>query len=228
MSDKDLTEIVCVIDRSGSMRTMCAEAIGGFNHFLEEQKRLPGKAQLTLVQFDHLYEVMHASKPISDVPPLNPSTYVPCGTTALLDAVGRTVDDVGTRLSGLPEAQRPSKIIILIITDGYENASHDYSAQRVREMITHQRETYSWEFVFLGANVDAFAEAAKLGIQHTATYAASGVGTSQAYASVTRATSSLRSSGKIDMDWSAGVDSGAAPPAVQPLRPVIQRRTPRK
>ena len=228
MSDKDLTEIVCVIDRSGSMRTMCAEAIGGFNHFLEEQKRLPGKAQLTLVQFDHLYEVMHASKPISDVPPLNSNTYVPRGTTALLDAVGRTVDDVGARLSGLPEAQRPSKIIILIITDGCENASHDYSAQRVREMITHQRETYSWEFVFLGANVDAFAEAAKLGIQHAATYAASGPGTSQAYAGVSRATSSLRSSGKVDADWSAGIDSNAKPPVVRGPSGPFRRGSSRK
>jgi len=161
---KELTEIVCVVDRSGSMGAMRREAIGGFNAFLSAQKAEPGEAVLTLVLFDHEYELVHDAVPIAQVPPLDGETYEPRGTTALLDAVGRTIDDVGRRLAGTPEPQRPDKVIVAILTDGLENASQDYTHRKVAKMIAHQREKYSWEFVFLAANQDAIATAARMSI----------------------------------------------------------------
>jgi uncharacterized protein YegL len=153
--NSDLTEIAFVLDRSGSMETMRAEAIGGFNHFLSEQKKEPGQVRFTLVLFDHLFEVPIDHKPLESVPPLNEETYFPRGSTALLDAMGRTIDTIGQRLANTPEDQRPSKVIIACMTDGFENASKHYSNEKVAAMIEHQRTTYSWEFVFLGATIES-------------------------------------------------------------------------
>jgi len=198
---QDLTELVFVLDRSGSMGFMKDEAIGGFNAFLEEQKTLDGEANLTLVLFDHRYKVIHSGKNIQDVPNLCKETYVPSGTTALLDAIGRTVDDVGKRLSEMPEEERPSKVLVAILTDGMENASKDYKKLKINEMITHQRGKYSWEFVFLGANQDAFSEGVALGMlgQNTMTYDCSEEGIADTFYSLSCATSSYRSTGKVDL-----------------------------
>jgi len=162
--EKGLSEIICIIDRSGSMGIIIDDAIGGFNHFLDEQKKLPGKAALTYVQFNSELEVIHENKPLQDVEPINKNTYNPSGTTALLDAVGETIDSTGQRLAAMPEENRPEHVIVAILTDGHENASRNYTLSKVRKMISHQKEKYSWEFIFLGANQDAFAEAAKMGI----------------------------------------------------------------
>jgi hypothetical protein len=160
----DLTEIAYVLDRSGSMSSLTSDAIGGFNSFLDSQKQLEGRANFTLVLFDHEYLVVHKSVDIHNVPDLDARTYVPRGSTALLDAVGRTIDDVGSHLASLPESQRPAKVIVAIFTDGLENASSDYSRERVASMIKHQQEIYSWEFLFLAANQDAIATAASIAI----------------------------------------------------------------
>ena len=160
----DLTEIAFVLDRSGSMNPIAADAIGGFNTFLASQQALPGEARLTLVLFDHEYLVVHDNVAIRQVPPLDAKTFVPRGMTALLDAVGRTIDDVGVRLAATPEEQRPAKVIVAILTDGQENASRDYTFSRVAGMIKHQQEKYSWEFLFLAANQDAIAAAGALSI----------------------------------------------------------------
>lgn len=160
----DLTEIAFVLDRSGSMNPIAADAIGGFNTFLASQQALPGEARLTLVLFDHEYLVVHDNAAIRQVPPLDATTYVPRGMTALLDAVGRTIDDVGVRLAATPEDQRPAKVLVAILTDGQENASRDYTFAKVSGMIKHQQEKYSWEFLFLAANQDAIAAAGALSI----------------------------------------------------------------
>ena len=144
-----LSEIICIIDRSGSMGIIKNDAIGGFNTFLEEQKKLPGEATLTYIQFDTEYEVVHENKPLKDVQPINGSIYIPRGRTALLDAVGKTIDATGRRLANTPEENRPEKIIVAILTDGEENASHQYNLSKIKEMIKHQKEKYSWEFIFL-------------------------------------------------------------------------------
>jgi len=157
-------EIICIIDRSGSMEAIADDAIGGFNTFLQQQKKVPGEANLTFIQFDTEYEVLHENKPLKDVPQLDNSTFEPRGCTALLDAVGKTIDNTGKRLSDIPEANRPDKVIVAILTDGQENSSKTYTLSEVNDMITKQQNIYSWEFIFLAANQDAFAEAEKLGI----------------------------------------------------------------
>ena len=163
MKDR-LVEIACIVDRSGSMQAITSDAIGGFNSFLDSQKREPGSARLTLVLFDHEYEVVHDSVDIQQVPPLNETTYQPRGTTALLDAIGRTIDDIGKRLSGTPKDRQPGLVIVAILTDGMENASRDYDYDRISKLIAHQHEKYAWEFIFLAANQDAIASAGKLSI----------------------------------------------------------------
>jgi hypothetical protein len=180
---KEHTEIICVIDRSGSMESIKNDAIGGFNSFLNDQKSISGSASLTLVLFNNRYQLVHDNVPLSDVQPLNEESYKASGTTALFYAIGKTIDDVGVRLANAHEDERPNKILFIIITDGEENASHhfnkvvnndSFSSRTVREplydeekinyMITHQREKYNWEFVFLAANQDAMKTADKLSI----------------------------------------------------------------
>jgi len=197
---ENLTELVFILDRSGSMHSMANEAVGGFNSFLEEQKKCPGDAKLTLVLFDHEYQLVHNGKNIQEIEPLCTRTYAPRGTTALIDAVGRTIDDVGKRLSETPERDRPSKILVAILTDGLENASRDYDKKRIREMISHQQNKYSWKFVFLASNQDAFSEATKIGISGNLSlnYACSAVGYKDAFTLCSEAATSYRRSGKLD------------------------------
>jgi hypothetical protein len=160
----DLTEIAFVLDRSGSMSDVAPAAIAGFNEFLLAHQAAPGRARLTLVLFDDEYLVPAASLPISEVVPLNVETYIPRNTTALLDAVGRTIDELGERLSKLPESDRPGAVILAVLTDGLENASTKYKWKDVAARIRHQQDTYHWKFLFLGANQDAIATAAKMSI----------------------------------------------------------------
>ncbi len=160
----DLTLIVYILDRSGSMQPLAGDAIGGFNAFLADQQQQPSRAMFTLVLFDHEYLVPVEHVDITQVAPLDTRSYVPRGQTALLDAVGRAVDDVGKQLADTVEDQRPGKVIVAIFTDGLENASRRYTYRQVSDMIRHQQEVYNWEFLFLAANQDAVASAAKLSI----------------------------------------------------------------
>lgn len=167
---ENLTEMVFVLDRSGSMSGLAVDTIGGFNELIEKQKKIEGRAYVTTVLFDHEYEVLHDHVALEEVAPLTDKEYFARGSTALLDAVGRTIDAVGARLAAAPEEERPAHVVFVITTDGMENSSREYTAQRVRGMIEHQQQKYSWQFVFLGANMDAVSEARKLGI--SAKYAA--------------------------------------------------------
>ena len=157
----DLTDITVVIDRSGSMASTKSDAEGGLNTFVEEQKRQPGNGVYSLVQFDTVYEWVHRAMNLKDVPPF---TLVPRGSTALLDAVGRAVVETGERLAAMPEADRPGLVVFVIVTDGEENSSREYTKAAVKEMIERQRNVYKWQFTFIGANQDAFAEAGAVGI----------------------------------------------------------------
>ena len=159
-----LTEIISLVDRSGSMQSILDDAIGGFNTFLRSQQDQPGEAKLSLILFDHEYQIVHQAVDIQQVEPLNQDTYVPRGSTALLDAVGKTIDAVGERLAATAESEKPSQVIVSILTDGYENASQTYSKPKVAEMIQHQTEKYNWAFEFQAANMDAFAAAKELSI----------------------------------------------------------------
>jgi len=207
---KDATEIVVVMDKSGSMGYCAADAIGGFNQFLKEQQDEPGEANLTLVLFDTTYNIPVNGKPIKEVKPLTTDTYRPGGNTALNDAVARAIIETGKRLSDIPEEERPNKVLCIIITDGQENSSREHSRAQVQEMVKHQEEKYDWAFIYLGANVDAFAEARHLGIQPqmAVAYSAGSVGTRSAYNGSSEAAKRYRSSGKkglVDEAWKGGV-----------------------
>lgn len=185
---KDATDITMVLDRSGSMGVVRDDTIGGFNAFVDDQKKVAGEARLTLVQFDHEYEVVYDAVALGEVPLLDYDTYVPRGSTALLDALGRTITATGARLAALAEGDRPSRVIFVILTDGQENASKEFGRDRINEMIIHQTNAFNWAFVFLGANQDAIREAGRIGIfaANALTYAADERGTGDAFAAASR------------------------------------------
>ena len=197
---KDCTEIVFVLDESGSMDTIRTDVIGGFNSFVADQKALPGEAYLTLVKFSSYGNMQtvfeHVS--IAEVKDLTFGSYTPGGMTALLQAMHVTIDNVGKRLSDLTEDERPNKVIMVIMTDGEENNSgNKYSKKTISEKITHQSEVYKWEFLFPGANQDAIAEGASMGIDgaKSLTYQASARGTKAMYSTISNAVSSYRTTG---------------------------------
>ena len=207
---ENLTEIVFVLDRSGSMRSLTADTIGGFNELIEKQKKLEGDAYVTTVLFDHEYELLHDHVALGEVAPLTDREYFARGSTALLDAVGRTINTVGARLATMPEEERPAHVVFVITTDGMENASCEYTAKQVREMVEHQQQKYSWQFVFLGANMDAVSEAGKLGIsaKYAANFAPSRRGVSQMYrVALDEVMCSARVGSDIGSDWKSSLDT---------------------
>lgn len=157
----DLTDITLVVDRSGSMQEIRSDAEGGVNAFIENQAKEPGEALLTLVQFDTDYEFLHQGARIADVPKYE---LVPRGATALLDAVGRAINETGARLGKMSEADRPGLVVFVVMTDGLENASQEFSRPLIKQMIQHQQEAFNWHFTFLGADQDAFEEANAMGM----------------------------------------------------------------
>ncbi len=194
MPNLSLTEIIVLLDRSGSMASLQKDVCGGFDQFVAEQAKLPGDCQLTLVQFDSTsIDTVHEAKPVKDVPALS---FQPRGSTPLLDAMGDTITTVGERLQRTGEDKRPEKVIFLVITDGEENASTRYTKEKIKTMVEHQTKTYNWVFSYLGANVDAFAEAASLGIARgaSANYVASAHGMRAAISTASASAGSYRSS----------------------------------
>jgi hypothetical protein len=188
------TEIAFILDRSGSMESCRQAAIDGFNQFLVDQQKTEGLAKLTLVLFDDEYLVPVSSMPVQEVVPLTNDTYKPRNCTALLDAIGRTIDDLGCRLSALAEKNRPGQVIVAILTDGLENASHRFTWTEVAGKIKHQSEVYEWTFLFLGANQDAIATAANLSIaaNNAANYVADNAGSKAGAAALSRKARSMR------------------------------------
>jgi hypothetical protein len=152
-----LTEIAYILDRSGSMQPMQEPAVAAFNDFIKSQLDVPGDARLALIQFDDAYEVHVSAKPIQDVPQLTAATYTPRGSTALLDAIGRTIKETDRRINALPEGDKPGKVILAIFTDGEENASQEYTIKHISDLIRLYRDQKGWEFLFLAANQDAIA-----------------------------------------------------------------------
>ena len=197
---QNLTSINVIIDRSGSMAGLATDTIGGFNGFVADQKLVPGDVLFTLCTFSTSSTLVHDSVPLSDVPDLNTKTYFASGGTALLDAMGKTIDSVGVKLAALPEDERPSKVLFLIITDGQENSSKAYSADQVRAMVEHQKTKYNWEFIFMGANIDALEDGTALGVapQNTMNYDATSIGTKKLYRSISDSTTSYRGARQVD------------------------------
>src|SRR5687768_11096713 len=189
----NLTYLTFILDKSGSMDSMLSDTIGGYNSFLREQRELPGKVKFSLVLFDSEVNIVHDSVTIDDVPNLTNENYRPGGRTALLDALGMTIDKLGNTLRSMPVHKRPGTVIIAVLTDGYENDSKEYDLPKIRKMIEHQQSKYNWHFVFLAANQDAILEAGKMGMntRYAKTYDASADGMRNAYATLSYAVSEL-------------------------------------
>lgn len=162
MTNPDLTLIAALLDRSGSMQSSKRATRDGWREFINTQRDKPGKCQVTLAQFDHRYEVVYSECDIATLD--SELTLVPRGNTAMLDAIGRFVTEIGQTLAERSEEQRPGLVICLIMTDGWENASREWSWEQVRELITQQRDAYGWQFMFIGANIDAVEVGMKMGI----------------------------------------------------------------
>jgi len=200
----NLTDIVVVMDRSGSMGRVRDDAIGGFNTMLEDQKKCEGEARLSLIQFSTDYVTICDDVPIDDVQPLTHETYQPRGWTAMLDAIINTIDDVGVRLHNTPENERPGKVIVVILTDGEENRSEEYPKPGgydvCRERIQHQTDVYGWEFMFLAANIDAVLTGGQLGVKAKLSkgYTPTKEGTRSAYCGVSEAMMCMRLGGNDD------------------------------
>jgi len=200
----EFTDITVVLDRSGSMAAVADDTIGGFNQFLLDQKRAPGTGVLTLVQFDNEYEFVHTAKPLADVPPLSTATFVPRGSTALLDAIARAIGETHERIAKMHEVERPGVVIVVILTDGQENSSRETTLETVFARITEQQEKRGWKFIFLGANQDAIKSAARIGIgaAHSLSYAHTSHGSRSAFASTSKSVAALRRKLKGDFEES--------------------------
>ncbi len=205
---KDLTELVFILDKSGSMSGLETDTIGGFNSLLEKQKKEKGDAFITTVLFDNNYEVLHDREDIRQVNPITEKEYFVAGSTALLDALGRTINRIGKAMSETHEQNRPSKVMFVIITDGYENASREFKYSQIKRMIENQKSKYAWEFIFLGANIDAIATAAQFGIREdkAVNYNADTDGMRFSYSAISSAVSKFRTAGEVDACWKEEVE----------------------
>ena len=205
---KNLTELVFILDRSGSMAGLEGDTIGGFNAMLQKQRGEPGEALISTVLFDNKTEVIHDRVPLDRVSALTEKEYFVRGCTALLDAVGGAIHHIGNVHKYAREEDRPEKTLFVITTDGMENASRRYTYDKVRVMIERQREKYGWEFLFLGANIDAAREAARFGIRSdcAADYHADSVGTEVIYEAVSEAVCQVRRSAPLAADWKQKID----------------------
>ena len=206
--NQNLTELVFILDRSGSMCGLEEDTIGGFNSMLEKQKAEPGEAVVSTVLFDNDSEVIHDRLPLDRVPALTRKEYYVRGCTALLDAVGGAIHHIGNVHKYAREEDRPGKTLFVITTDGMENASRRYDYRKVKAMIERQKEKYGWEFLFLGANIDAAKEAARFGISadRAANYHADHKGTAVIYEAVNAAVCSVRASRPLENQWRASID----------------------
>lgn len=205
---ENLTELVFILDRSGSMSGLEEDTIGGFNSMLNKQKREVGDALVTTVLFDNDYELLHDRLNIKKIKAITNREYYVRGSTALLDAIGATINKIGKALSDTKEEDRPDKVIFVIITDGMENSSTEYSLSKIKEMIDHQKNKYSWDFMFLGANIDALKTASDFGIDEdrAANFISDSEGTKLNYKVVSEAVSSFRQGKKLDANWKREIE----------------------
>lgn len=200
---QDHAHITVILDRSGSMESILDDTIGGFNTFLRQQQAELGSATLTLVQFDSQdpYEVIHGFQPIGEIPPLTRETYVPRDSTPLYDTLGRGISELERNLAGLAEGERPAKIVLVIVTDGQENASQEFSRMQVEMMIKDKSSKCDWQFVFLSADLAALGDAAAVGIAQDSTllFEKSGKGSAKVWDALSARTSDYRSARKQKM-----------------------------
>lgn len=200
---KGLAELVFILDRSGSMSGLESDTIGGYNAMLEKQKKEQGEAVITTVLFDDKYELLHDRINLKGIEPITDKEYFVRGSTALLDAVGKTINKIGNVQKHTAEDQRAEHVMFVITTDGMENASREFSYEKIRQMIERQKSKYGWEFIFLGANIDAVAAAERFGISkdRASNYNADSEGTLLNYEVISETVSCMRSNRVISEDW---------------------------
>ena len=200
---ENLTELVFILDKSGSMHGLEADTIGGFNSLIEKQKKEDGKALVTTILFDDKTEVVHDRVDLEYIRNMTSEQYVTGGSTALLDAVGGAVSHIRKIHKYIRPEDVPAKTLFVITTDGMENASRHYTYDKVKKLIEHQKAKYGWEFIFLGANIDAAETAVSMGISRdrAADYISDRVGTALNYSVISEITSAVRSGKGISADW---------------------------
>ena len=205
---KGLTEIVFILDRSGSMGGLETDTIGGYNSMLNKQKLEAGEANVTTVIFDNEYELLHDRISLKGISPVTDKEYYVRGTTALLDAIGRTISKIGNVQKHTSEEERAENVLFIIITDGMENASTEYTSSRVKKMVERQKSKYGWEFIFLGANIDAIETANRFGIKEdrAVNYHPDSEGTILNYGVLSDTISMVRSKKSIDSNWKEKID----------------------
>ena len=206
---KNLTELVMILDRSGSMSGLEDDTIGGYNSMLKKQRETEGEVLVSTVLFDDISEVLHDRVPLDRVPEMTGEDYYVRGCTALLDAVGGAIHHIGNVHKYAREEDRPEKTIFVITTDGMENASCEYSYDRVKQMVERQKEKYGWEFLFLGANIDAIETAGRFGISadRAANYNSDHEGTALNYDVLADAVSDMRCcASRIDAGWKKRIE----------------------
>lgn len=206
--DNNLTEMVFILDRSGSMAGLESDTIGGFNSLLEKQKKEPGEAYVSTVLFDNFSEVLHDRVPLKNVPKMTENDYTVRGCTALIDAIGGAIHHIGNIHKYARPEDVPMHTVFVIITDGMENASSRYSSDQVKNMIERQKKKYGWEFLFIGANIDAVETAAKIGIEHNraVNYNADSRGTQVLYESLAAPLSAVRANKTVSEKWSEKIE----------------------
>ncbi len=203
----NLTELVFLLDRSGSMSGLESDTIGGFNAMLEKQRKQEGACYVSTILFDHEQQVLHDRLPLEDVKAMTHKEYTVRGCTALIDALGSTIEHIAKIHKYARPEDVPAHTMFVITTDGMENASSRYTAQKVKEMIQRQKQKYGWEFLFIGANIDAVETAARYGIgaEHAVNYNADSEGTKVLYESVSKAVCAMRACGSVN-NWREEID----------------------
>lgn len=202
-TEAEPVQIICILDRSGSMQNLTSDTIGGYNSFIAKQKEEPGQAEVTTVLFDDQYEKLLDAVDLNEVPEMTSKEYFARGSTALLDAVGRTLMDTAGKMEKDTVCPAKRRVIVLIMTDGLENASREYKREAVKSMIEEATDEYGWNFIFMGANIDSVAEAGALGISsnYAMDYAADAEGINESFDRMGKAAQSVRTSGTVDEDW---------------------------
>ncbi|MEA4894003.1 MAG: vWA domain-containing protein [Oscillospiraceae bacterium] len=206
---KGLTELVFILDKSGSMGGLESDTIGGYNSMLEKQKAVEGECHITTVLFDNSYELLHDRIDIKAVSPITEKEYAVGGSTALLDAIGRTINKIGNAQKHTADDYRAEKVIFVIITDGEENSSREYSAEKVKAQIERQKAKYEWEFIFLGANIDAVETAGRFGIapDHAQNYHADSEGIELNFRVMSEAVASFRETSVMPTGWNTEIQN---------------------
>ena len=206
--NNNLTELVFILDRSGSMRGLEGDTIGGFNAMIEKQKKEPGEAFVSTVLFDNVSEVLHDRVPLGEVPEMTDRDYTVRGSTALIDAIGDAIHHIANIHKYARPEDVPARTMFVITTDGMENASHRYSSDEVKRMIEKEKSKYDWEFLFIGANIDAVETGKRFGIgrDRVANYMADSRGTEILFESVTDAVSQVRQCAPLAANWNCRME----------------------